>query len=63
MHFDSPGKIKRNAVFSAIFLAALGVVVPICPAEFIPTKIRDFGYSPVILALVLTLDFLRAKSG
>ena len=61
MLFDSLDKIKRNAIFSAILLASLGAVILICPAAYIPTMIMGFGYSLVILALVLMLDFFTSK--
>ena len=61
MLFESLDKLKRNAIFSAILLAALGAVILICPETHIPTLTLVFGYVLVIVALVLMLDFFASK--
>ena len=61
MLFESLDKIKRNAIFTAILLVALGAVMLICPNTYIPTLILVFGYTLIILALVMMLDFYSSK--
>ena len=61
MLFDSLDKIKRNAIFSAILLIALGAVILLCPEAYVPTMILGFGYSLVIVAIVLMLNFFSSK--
>lgn len=51
MLFESLDKIKRNAIFSAILLVALGAAILLCPDAYIPTMILGFGYSLVVIAL------------
>ena len=61
MLFDSLDKIKRNAIFSAILLAALGIIILICPKEYIPTLILGCGYTLAVVAIVMILDFFSSN--
>ena len=61
MLFDSLDKIKRNSIFSAILLAALGVIMLLCPESYIGSFILGAGYLLVIAAMVLMLDFFTSK--
>ena len=61
MLFESLDKIKRNSIFSAIILMALGVVMFICPEEYINSFILGAGYLLVITAMVIMLDFFVSK--
>ena len=61
MLFESLDKIKRNAIFSTILLIALGAIILICPESFMPTMILGFGYTLVIVALVMMLTFFSSK--
>lgn len=61
MLFESLDKIKRNAILSAILLVAVGAVILICPAVYIPTFILGCGYLLAIVAIVMVLDFLSGK--
>lgn len=58
MIFSALDKIKRNAIFSAILLMALGVIILICPQEHAPSLILAFGYILMIFAVVLMLMFI-----
>ena len=60
MLFESLDKLKRNSIFSAILLTALGVVVMICPKEYIPVLTLAFGYILIIVAIVMILDFFTS---
>ena len=62
MLFESLDKIKRNAIFTAILLVALGAVMLICPDTYIPTMILVFGYTLIITAIVMMLNFYSSKS-
>lgn len=61
MLFESLDKIKRNAIFSAILLIALGAVILICPTEYIPTLILGCGYSLAVIAVVMILEFFSGN--
>ncbi len=62
MLFESLDKIKRNAIFSAILLAALGIIILLCPSEpvYINTLILGCGYSLAVIAIVMMLSFLSS---
>ena len=57
MLFESLDKLRRNSILSAILLTTLGAVILICPDVYIPTLILVLGYSLIILALVMILNF------
>lgn len=61
MLFESLDKLKRNSIFSAILLTALGAVVLICPQAHIPLLTLVFGYTLVVLSLVMILGFFTSQ--
>lgn len=61
MLFESLDKIKRNSIMSSILLVALGVIIMICPERYIPTLILIFGYTLVVIFLVMMLNFISGK--
>ena len=61
MLFESLDKIKRNSIFSAILLTALGAIILICPKDHIPMLALAFGYGLIILALVMMLNFFTSQ--
>ena len=61
MLFESLDKLKRNSIMSSILLVALGVVILVCPESFIPSLMLGFGYTLVILAIVMMLNFFSGK--
>lgn len=61
MLFDSLEKLKRNSLVTAILLIALGTLILICPAQYVPWMMLLFGYALIILAIVLLLNFLTSK--
>ena len=61
MLFESLNKLKRKSIFSAILLTALGVIVLICPDEYIPMLTLVFGYALIIIAIVMMLNFFSSN--
>ncbi len=61
MLFESLDKIRRNSIFSAILLTALGAVVLICPQSYIPMLTLAFGYALIIIALVMVFGFFSSR--
>ena len=61
MLFESLDKIRRNSIMSAILLTALGVVILICPEEYFNYLTRIFGYTLVIVAIVMMLNFFSSN--
>ena len=61
MLFDSLDKLKRNSIMSAILLIALGAIIIICPAAYIGSLTLVFGYTLVIVSIVMILNFFSGK--
>lgn len=61
MLFESLDKIKRNSIMSSILLVALGAIIMICPEKYIPSLILVFGYTLVVIFLVMMLNFFSSK--
>lgn len=61
MLFESLDKIRRNSIMSAILLATLGFIMLICPASYVPALILVFGYTLVVIAIVMMLNFLSSN--
>ena len=61
MIFEALDKIKRNAIFTTILLMALGICVLICPGSYAPTLLLGFGYTLVVVGLVMVLNFLSSN--
>ena len=61
MIFEALDKIRRNAIFTTILLMALGAIIMICPANYIPTLILGTGYTLVVVGLVMGFGFFSSK--
>lgn len=61
MLFESLDKLRRNSIMSAILLIALGAIVMICPTEYIGSLTLVFGYTLIIVAIVMMLNFFSGK--
>ena len=62
MLFEELSKIKRSSIMTSIILAAFGVVMIVCPPQYVDSLIAVLGYGMLILAFVLILSFISAKS-
>ena len=61
MLFESLDKLRRNSIMSAILLIFLGTVIIMCPDDLIPSLTMVFGYTLIVIAIVLGLDFSSGK--
>lgn len=61
MLFDSLGKIKRNSIMSSILLIALGFIILLCPESYIGSLALVFGYTLIVISIVMMLNFLSSK--
>ena len=61
MLFESLDKLRRNSIMSAILLIALGVIIIICPEQYISLLTLAFGYTLVVIAIVMALNFFNSK--
>ena len=61
MLFESLDKLKRNSILSSILLIALGAIIMICPKEYVGLLTLVLGYSLVVLAIVMMLNFFSSQ--
>ena len=61
MLFESLDKLKRNSIMSAILLIALGVIIMVCPNKYIGSLTLMFGYTLIVVGIVMTLNFFSGK--
>ena len=61
MLFQELGKLKRSAIMTSIILMAVGIMMVICPPQYIDTLVSALGYGMVTLAAVMIMDFLSSK--
>ena len=61
MLFESLDKIRRNSIMSAILLIALGSVILICPESYIDTLVHLFGYTLIVISIIMILNFFSSN--
>lgn len=61
MLFDSLDNLRRRALLTSILLVALGVVLLICPEKYIISLTLAFGYTLIIISIVMLLEFFTSK--
>ena len=61
MLFESLDKLKRNSIMSAILLITLGVVMLLCPVRYVDSLTLVFGYTLVVIAIVMLLGFFTGN--
>ena len=58
MIFEELGRIKRQFIMSSIILMALGIIMIICPDEYILTMIGTMGSILLVFAILGVLEYL-----
>ena len=61
MLFDSLDKLKRSSIMSAILLVVLGVIIMVCPVAYIPLMIQLLGYTLIVIAIIMILNFFSGS--
>ena len=61
MLFQSLDRLKRQSVLAAIITMSLGVVMLICPENYVNALVVTAGYIMIIFALVKILEFIVGK--
>ena len=61
--FQEQSKLKRSSIMTSIILMAVGVVMVMCPAPYVPSVVSVLGYGMLILAATMILDFIAGKKG
>ena len=61
MLFQELGKLKRSSIMTSIILVAVGVLMIICPRQYVNALVSTLGYGMLVYAVVLGLDFVSGK--
>ena len=61
MLFEELSKIKRSSIMTSIILAAVGIVMILCPPQYVESLVAVLGYGMVIFAGVMILNYITAK--
>ena len=61
MLFQELGKLKRTSIMTSIIWMAVGVLMIICPEQYITSLVEVLGYGLLIFAVVMALDFISSK--
>ena len=61
MLFQELGKLKRSSIMTSIILAAVGVLMIICPRQYVNALVATLGYGLLVFAAVMILDFISGK--
>ena len=62
MLLDALSKLKRQSILIAILLMCLGIVLLVCPEEYVSSLIMIAGYIMIIYSLEQTLEFLSRSN-
>ena len=61
MLFEELSKIKRSSIMTSIILVAVGIVMILCPPQYVESLVAVLGYGMVIFAGVMILNYITAK--
>ena len=61
MLFQTLDKLKRQSILAAVLMMALGVVMLICPENYVNTLVVTVGYGMIVFAIVEMLEFISSK--
>jgi uncharacterized membrane protein HdeD (DUF308 family) len=58
MLFEELGKIKRSTIMTSIIMVAVGIVMIMCPPEYVNSLVAVLGVGMIVFATVWILDFI-----
>lgn len=61
MLFQELGKLKRSSIMTSIITMAVGVLMIMCPAQYVGALVSTLGYVMVIFSAVWVLYFISGK--
>ena len=61
MLFQELGKLKRSSIMTSIITMAVGVLMIMCPAQYVGALVSTLGYVMVIFSAVWVLNFISGK--
>ncbi len=61
MLFQELGKLKRSSIMTSIIMMAVGILMIMCPEQYVSALVATLGYGMVIFAAVEALQFISGK--
>jgi len=61
MLFEELGKLKRSSIMTSIILIVVGIVMFMCPEQYVNALVSVLGYAMLIIAAVGVLEFISGK--
>ena len=61
MLFQELGKLKRSTIAASIILMAVGILMIMCPEQYIASLVSLLGAGMMVFAAVLIFDFISGK--
>ena len=61
MLFQELGKLKRSSIMTSILLAGFGILMIICPKQYVNALVATLGYWALVFAAVMVLEFISGK--
>lgn len=61
MLFQELGKLKRSSIMTSIIMMAIGIVMIMCPAQYVNLLVSTLGYAMVVFAIMYVLQFISGR--
>ena len=61
MLFQELGKLKRSSIMNSLILVALGILMIMCPQQYVNALVSTMGYGILIVSFVWILDFISGR--
>ena len=61
MLFQELGKLKRSSIMTSIIMMAVGVLMILCPGQYVNALVAALGYGLLVFSAVMVLDFISGK--
>ena len=61
MLFQELSKLKRSSIMTSIVMMSVGILMIMCPAQYVGSLVSVLGYGLVICAAVMVLDFIASN--
>ena len=61
MLFEELGKIKRSSIMTSIIMVAVGLVMIMCPSQYVNSLVSVLGVGMIVFATVQILEFISGR--
>lgn len=61
MLFQELGKLKRSSIMNSIVMVAVGILMIMCPPQYVNSLVSVLGYGFLVFAAVQMLEFISGK--